>query len=154
MAPSWLFRVEEEWLTSGSITLTRKEVIPIEWRPIVLTRKEVIPIEWRQLFLSRREKIPIEWRASTGLFTRKEKSPIEWVGVATGSLLVTWNVLARLNTPIVVRWNVLNSPPLASLTVRWIVKEQPATLTVQWNVLSNVQAQFNQDIQRPSASIA
>ena len=138
----------------GPTSLVRKEVTPIEWLPLARQRKEPIPFEWRQAGLVRKELIPIEWRQAVIALTRKERTPIEWAGLAVGTLLVQWNVRVRLNTPLPIFWNVLNAPPLASLTVQWNVKDFIPTLTVQWNVLPNVQALFDQDIQRPSASIA
>jgi hypothetical protein len=69
-----------------------------------------------------------------------------------GDLVLSWNVLEKLNEIMPVFWDVFGPGPVGTLALTWTVKESITPLLLQWRVIPNLQALFV-DIQGPVATV-
>lgn len=121
---------------SGLVTLRRNAMLPVEWETL-LSRHGMIPIEWPPHRLSRDGFLPVELS-----------------GEPPGQLLLQWNILNKLNVPLLLQWTILREVLNQGLTLQFSVSQSMPSLQLRWRILPPIQQQFvDQDIHNPTASV-
>lgn len=130
---------------------TRNATMPVEWgAPALLARRASLPVDWSGQAGLRRLVIPVEWRSA---LARRAQAPVEWSGIEDDLLVHVWNVLQKLDSPIIHVWTVVSLLLDAGFEIQhiWNVLSALADLQHAWNVIPDVVTRFERDIQEPTA---